>query len=43
MAEMEEFVVSMEKQIKEISDEMRREFLQNFTKPIWEREEHEEN
>ncbi|MDY6892509.1 MAG: PAC2 family protein [Chloroflexota bacterium] len=43
MAEMDEFVENMEKQIKEISDEMRREFLQRFTKPIWEREEYEEN
>ncbi len=43
MAELEEFAESTEKQIRQIGNEMKREFLQNFTKPIWEREQHEEN
>ncbi len=43
MAELEEFAESTEKQIRQINNEMKREFLQNFTKPIWERQEHEEN
>ena len=43
MAELEEFAESMDAQIKQMGDEMKRQFLQHFTKPIWEREEHEEN
>ena len=43
MAELKEFAEGTEKQLKQIGDEMRREYLQHFTKPIWEREEHEEN
>jgi uncharacterized protein (TIGR00162 family) len=43
MTELEELAVSTDKQIKEIADELRREYLQNFTKPIWEREEGTEN
>ncbi len=43
MAELEEFAGSTEKQIRQMGNEMKREFLQHFTKPIWEREEHEEN
>jgi hypothetical protein len=43
MAELEELAASTERQIKEIGDEMRREFLQHFTKPIWERDEETEN
>ncbi|UCC60751.1 MAG: PAC2 family protein [Dehalococcoidia bacterium] len=43
MAELEEFAKNSEKQIREIGNEMKREFLQNFTKPIWERQENEEN
>lgn len=43
MAELKEFAEGTEKQIKQIGDEIRKEYLQHFTKPIWEREEHEEN
>ena len=43
MAELEEFAESTDKQIRELGNEMKKEFLQNFTRPIWEREEHEEN
>ncbi len=43
MAELEGFAESTEKQIRQMGDEMKREFLQHFTKPIWEREQHEEN
>ncbi len=43
MAELEEFAESTEKEIRQMGDEMKREFLQHFTKPIWEREQHEEN
>ena len=43
MAELKEFAEGTEKQLRQIGDEMRREYLQHFTKPIWEREEHEEN
>ena len=43
LAELEELASSTEKQIKEISDELRKEYLERFTKPIWEREEGTEN
>jgi uncharacterized protein (TIGR00162 family) len=43
MAELEEFADSTDKQIRQLGNEMKKEFLQNFTRPIWEREEHEEN
>jgi UDP-galactopyranose mutase len=43
MAQLEEFADSTEKQIRQIGNEMKKEFLQNFTKPIWERQEHDEN
>jgi len=43
MAQLEEFADSTEKQVRQIGNEMKRDFLQNFTKPIWERQEHEEN
>jgi len=43
MAELEEYAESTERQIRQMGDEMKREFLQHFTKPIWEREQHEEN
>jgi len=43
MAELDEFAENAEKQIRELGNEMKREFLQNFTKPIWERQEHDEN
>jgi len=43
MAELNEFAENAERQIKQIGDEMKREFLQHFTTPIWERGEHEEN
>ncbi|MEE8470353.1 MAG: PAC2 family protein [Dehalococcoidia bacterium] len=39
MSELEDLAASTEKQIKEIGDELRREYLQNFTRPIWERDE----
>lgn len=41
MAELEEFAEAQEKQINQIGHEMRKEFLQHFTKPIWERGEEE--
>lgn len=43
MTELEELAAGTDKQIKEISDELRREYLQHFTRPIWEREEGTEN
>ena len=43
MAELKEFAEGTEKQIRQIGDEIRKEYLQHFTRPIWEREEHEEN
>jgi uncharacterized protein (TIGR00162 family) len=43
MAELEEFAQSTDAQIRQLGNEMKREFLQNFTKPIWEREEDDEN
>lgn len=43
MAELEDFARGMEKQVKQIGNEMKREFLQHFTRPIWERERPEEN
>jgi len=43
MSELKEFAEGTEKQLRQIGDEVRREYLQHFTRPIWEREEHEEN
>jgi len=43
MSELKEFAEGTEKQLKQIGDEIRKDYLQHFTKPIWEREEHEEN
>ncbi len=43
LAELEEYAETAEKQIRELGNEMKREFLQNFTKPIWERQESDEN
>ncbi|MBW2624401.1 MAG: PAC2 family protein [Deltaproteobacteria bacterium] len=43
LTELEDYADGMEKQIKHIGNEMKREFLQNFTKPIWEREKTEGN
>lgn len=43
MAELKEFAEGTEKQLRQIGDEIRKEYLQHFTKPIWERKEHEEN
>jgi len=43
MTELNEFAESAEKEIKQIGDDMKREFLQHFTRPIWERGEHEQN
>src|SRR4030042_3441808 len=40
MAELGEFAESTEKQLKQIGDEIRKEYLQHFTRPIWERQEH---
>jgi len=39
----EGFAEGTEKQLRQIGDEIRKEYLQHFTRPIWEREEHEEN
>jgi uncharacterized protein (TIGR00162 family) len=43
MAELEEFAETTERQLRQISDDMRRDYLQHFTRPIWERQEHDEN
>lgn len=43
MAELEELARSTEMQIKQLGDEIRTEYLQHFTTPIWEREGHGEN
>jgi len=43
MTELEELAVDTDKQIKEVADELRREYLQHFTRPIWERDEGTEN
>ncbi len=43
LSELKEFADGTEKQLRQIGDEIRREYLQHFTKPIWEREEHEES
>jgi uncharacterized protein (TIGR00162 family) len=43
MAELDELAESTDRQIKEISDQLRREYLEHFTKPIWERDEGTEN
>jgi hypothetical protein len=43
MSELKEFAEGTEKQLRQIGDEVRKEYLQHFTRPIWEREEHEEN
>jgi len=43
MAELEEFAEGTDKQIRQLGNEMKKEFLQNFTRPIWEREEPEKN
>jgi len=43
MSELKEFAEGTEKQLRQIGDEIRKEYLQHFTRPIWEREEHEEN
>jgi len=43
MAELEDYARNIESQLRQVGDEMRREFLQRYTKPIWQREEHEEN
>jgi uncharacterized protein (TIGR00162 family) len=43
MAELEELAAGTERQIKEISDQLRKEYLQHFTKPIWEADEGTEN
>jgi len=43
ISELKEFAEGTEKQLRQIGDEIRKEYLQHFTRPIWEREEHEEN
>ena len=43
LAELEELAAGTDRQIKEIGDQLRKEYLQRFTKPIWEREEDTEN
>jgi uncharacterized protein (TIGR00162 family) len=43
MAELGSFAENTEKQLKQIGDEIRKEYLQHFTRPIWERQEHEES
>jgi predicted ATP-grasp superfamily ATP-dependent carboligase len=42
MAELEEYAGTAEVQIRELGNEMKKEFLQNFTRPIWERREPDE-
>lgn len=41
--ELDEFAEKSEVEIRQLGNEMKKEYLQNFTKPIWERKEHEEN
>ena len=43
MAELDGFAETSDRQIRQIGDDLRREHLQHFTRPIWEREEHDEN
>ena len=43
MTELNELASSTDKQMKGIADQLRREYLQHFTKPIWERDEGSEN
>jgi len=43
LTELEELAAGTDRQIKEIGDQLRKEYLQRFTKPIWEREEDAEN
>ena len=43
LAELKELADGTEKQLKQIGDEVRKEYLQHFTRPIWEREEREES
>lgn len=43
LSELKELADGSEKQLKQIGDEIRREYLQHFTRPIWEREEREES
>ncbi len=43
MKELDEFAASTEKEVRQLSDQARSEFIQQYTTPIWEREEREEN
>jgi proteasome assembly chaperone (PAC2) family protein len=43
MTELNDLASSTDRQMKEISDRLRTEYLQHFTKPIWERDEGAEN
>lgn len=43
MTELEEYADASDAEIRQMGDEMKRQFLEHFTKPIWERQEHEEN
>lgn len=43
LSELEKLASSTEKQIKAIGDQLKKEYLQRFTKPIWEKEEGTEN
>ncbi len=42
MAELKGHAETAEKEIRELGNEMKKDFLQNFTRPIWERQEPEE-
>jgi proteasome assembly chaperone (PAC2) family protein len=42
LTELDELAINTEQQIKRLGDEIRTEYLQNFTRPIWERKEWEE-
>jgi proteasome assembly chaperone (PAC2) family protein len=41
MTELDKFAEETDRQLRELSDQMKREYLEHFTKPIWEREDHE--
>lgn len=43
MTELDDLASGTDKQMKDISDRLRREYLQHFTKPIWERDEGSDN
>ncbi|MBE0481005.1 MAG: PAC2 family protein [Dehalococcoidia bacterium] len=43
MTELEEYAASTDRELRQFGAEIKKEFLEHFTKPIWEREKPEEN